>query len=269
MMRVASLVLAGIACASLATGAAARSLEEIQSMRGGEAPTAAAEISGVRLAAIRETGLIFGMQSALQAETEEVNRELERQKAQLDVTFAFDRVLVDRMLLPPVLSQQTGVLRINDDVTARSVGESYRIEYPARIVGQTPTWRDFLVRTFPNPKEPSPLALPRNGEEEAVWRAAAAEGWARGKMQARAAFTNNLALLTRVYRGMVTYTVLSKQGVVSVPRLSSAQMGVTYDATGREMNVGDTIYRVAESGEFQRANRWTFVAPNLGSADGR
>lgn len=259
-----ALLLAGIASfAASGAAAAPQTLEQIEALHAADpsvettvdADTKSALNGGLRRQSIKEEASRTGMQAGLAWRYREIEASLERQHEHLSQIYDFSRVMVNDFVIPPVITMHEQGFRQIDENTAHGTRAAYRIEYPARIVTTPPQWMDFLIKHFRDPEPPLDAVLPRNPAEQAIWKQAADQGWTRGVAQADQIFDASLALLTRTFQGMLNYHILLKEGIVSQPVTATADLGLVVN--GREMNVGETIYRITDESRFQPAQKWT------------
>lgn len=227
-----------------------------------EADTSALLSGGLRLQSIRTEAERKGMQAGLAWRYAEIEKILKTDTLRLHQIFDFSRVMVNAYVLPPVIVVVRNMLRQNDDNTARLTRVGYRIEYPARVVTTPPQWTDFLLKSFPPPTPPSSVITPKNKEEANLWRTSVREGWAKGVDQANQIFEGSLALLTTTYNGMLEYHILRKEGVLTEPVTARTDLGVVIN--GREMNVGDTLFRLTRHSQFENPANWK-PAPRVNS----
>lgn len=266
-IRAAVLVLfyASSAMAEAATDTAAvgtpAELANIESLSADTPPTTTVDSDtknalsgGLRLNSIREEATRVGMQGGLAWRYAQIESSLTVQQEHLSQIYDFSRVMVNDFVLPPVITVVNDGLRQIDENTIRETKVGYRIEYPARIVTTPPQWNDFLIKHFQRPEPPLEAVLPRTDREREIWKSAADEGWIKGIAQANLIFDSSLALLTRTYRGMLNFHILEREGVVTRPLTASADLGIVVN--GREMNVGDTIYRITGQSKFSAPDGW-------------
>ena len=187
-----------------------------------------AGIDSLRLEAIRERGLAYGVQGGLARRSHEIRVLLDGQAVELDKVFDFSGLVLDRNVLPPVLVEGGRQLQLDDVNTIRLVDQTFSIEAQARFVTAAPSWRDYLMTslTFPVPNASSFL-VPRNDEERQAWKGVVQEGWQVGVSQADAIFDANLARLKRDFDGMVLYRKLLAQNMVTKPFVAESDLGVT------------------------------------------
>lgn len=99
-------------------------------------------------------------------------------------------------------------------------------------------------------------ARPQNSNEESVWRSAVKTGWDDGQKQADAILDANFNRLTRDYTGMLLYSTLLQEGMISSTRVAESSQTVTGD--GKQLMLGDTLRRVTSSkASFEtNPNKW-------------
>ncbi len=200
-------------------------------------------LSGIREMALEETGLSLGARAGLAKRSKEINAELQENSKNLDHTFNFQLLVLDHNVLPPVLLEGHNTLNLDSPDAIRISDRDYQIEQQARFVTAPPHWRDYLYLDYHEPELPYRTMLPKNLKEREVWRIAVKKGWHQGIKQANQIFTENLARLTKDYRGMVLYRKLLAQHMVSPPYVAKTELGVTGD--GNHMSVNDQVLRIA------------------------
>lgn len=209
---------------------------------------------GLRLASMKQEARKYGINSGLYWRQGKIEKLLDGVSPQVDQIFHFGPVMLDGVMLPPVITQFDEAFRLENPNLARATSKAYRIEHEARIVATTPTWRDFLVRSYPEPKPPAEAIWPQDDEEGAMWEREIREGWIEGVEKADAMFEASLALLTRTYKGMITFHELVRAGVVSKPVLKKTPAGIAIE--GRSLDIGSVIYRLEDQSEFQSPRNW-------------
>lgn len=225
-----------------------------------------ASIDGLRLEAIRERGLTYGVQGGLARRAHEIRVMLDGRAVELDRVFDFSRMLLESNVLPPVLSEGGRQLRVDDPNTIRLVDQTFTIESQARFVTAAPTWRDYLMTSlsFPVPNAQSFL-VPRTADERQAWVGVVREGWGVGVAQADAIFDANLARLKRDFDGMVLYRKLLAQNMVTKPFVAQSDLGVTGD--GRRVAIGERVLRITVHPSLRiDSTRWRPVAVPVGPA---
>lgn len=232
-------------------------LDNLLSLRKGDGLGAADSEEGLanlRLNAMREEGHRVGSQGALHWRYKQIMSIIDRYDGQLDEAYNFGPLMIESVVLPPVIKRVTNSNRKYSDKEMRSIRVGYRLEHPARIVTMAPTWRSFLARRYPIPELPADVLLPNNGKEARVWERAVRDGWAQGVAQANRNFKISLNLLTSTYLGMLQYKLLLSQQVVSAPNLATTNLRITAD--GKELNIGDRIYRLTRESQFTDSSNW-------------
>ena len=172
----------------------------------------------------------------------------------MDAAFNFGPLMMtqgDALIMPPVLARAGASLRIEDEGTATAASTSFELLQKAKYVSVAPHWRTYLMADgFPEPELPNPAVLPKNSKERAIWRAAVREAWAQGLTEADQIFQDNLARMTRDYRGVLLYHLLTAQHLMSRVRTARADMGLHISSKGTRLNIGQKVYRITAPGAF-------------------
>ncbi len=219
-------------------------------------------IKDLRLRVLRRTAFTVGVQAGAHWRYEEIDKTLRRNTRVLDRIFRFGPLLLDHgRVLPPVIASVRGGMRLDSARRGSSVIQNYRILKPARLVSMPPSWRSYLLRSFPPLSRISRLLLPKNRREWRVWRAAVRAGWAQGVREARAVYESELHTLTRDYVGMVRFHMLATQRIVSVPVLATGDLGIVVN--GKRLAIGQRIFRITWPAHFTKPAGWRVraVAP--------
>lgn len=202
-----------------------------------------ADIPKIRLENINEAALGYGVRSGLARRSYEISKILYDSQELLDNVFNFNSLLLDKSVLPPVLSEAKNSLRQSDSDTIRLADASYRIERQAVFVTTPPTWREYLIRNYHYKSElPAGLLLPKNDGEKKIWQQNVLQGWNAGVRQADSIFEQSLGRLERDFKGMILYRSLLARGMIGKPYVAESNLGVT--GNGNAMNVNDRILRI-------------------------
>ncbi len=105
-----------------------------------------------------------------------------------------------------------------------------------------------MVGGFPEPEKPNPAVLPKNDAERAVWRAAVREAWAQGLAEADQLFADNVARMTRQYRGIMLYHLLTAERLLS--NVGSASADIPLNASDSKLYIGQQVYRITAPSRF-------------------
>lgn len=201
------------------------------------------DIPKIRLEGIKEAALGYGVRSGLARRSYEIDKILIDNQEHLDSVFNFNALILDKSVLPPVLSEAQNTLKQPDADTIRLADAVYRIERQAAFVTTAPNWREYLVREYRYKVDlPADLLLPKNDNEKQLWQKFMVQGWETGVAQANAIFVQSLARLERDFKGMVLYRSLLAKGMIGKPYVAESNLGVTGD--GNSMNVNDRILRI-------------------------
>lgn len=212
-------------------------------------------VNEMRSEALKDVAVSLAAQSALHWRSNQINASLNEKSETLDQTYDFNRLLLAHNVLPPVLSEAHQTLNLDGPNTIRLADVTYEITSQAKFVTTAPTWRDYLWMDFPKPDKPDSGILPHTSKEIDLWRKYTEEGWNKGVDQANQIYSDNLSRLERDYKGMVLYSTLRAQNIVSAPFVSTTQLGVT--GGGENMNVNDQVLRITALPALEpNAKRW-------------
>lgn len=199
-------------------------------------------VSPLRIQMLRDTALSVGARGGLAHRANQLNKIIEKHSLLLHRVFNFHRILLDDSIIPPVLVEGRFSLNLADENTIRVADRNYKIIKQAKFVTASPTWRDYLIMHFCPPETPDKSLLPRNKGEVIVWKKYIEQGWEAGVAQAKLIYTENLAKLTRDYKGMILYSTLLAQNMVSPPYVATLDLGVTGNKSA--LNINDRVLRI-------------------------
>jgi hypothetical protein len=107
-----------------------------------------------------------------------------------------------------------------------------------------------MTEGFPEPEKPNPAVMPRNADERAIWRSAVREAWAQGIAEADQLYADNVAGMTRQYRGVMLYHLLTAQHLLSRVNTASANLGLKTSDQGGKLHIGQKVYRITAPSAF-------------------
>lgn len=206
-------------------------------------------ISSIREQGLKETALTLGAQSGLAYRSKQINASLEKKSNYLSNVFNFAPLMLAHSVVPPVLVQADNTLSLSGPDSLRISDKTYRIAKQAAFVTAPPTWRNYLWMTFKTPELPNKTLLPRNPQEETIWKKYILIGWNKGVPQADQIFNVNLAQLKRDYQGMLLYRDLLAKHMISEPFVAKTDLGVTGDGNG--ININDQVLRITATPQLQ------------------
>lgn len=209
-------------------------------------------VSKMRPEAIREAAQLATFQKAISWRYEQLLKQTENFALILDTAFNFSPLLLTQgqaVIMPPVLAKGGASMRIEDGDTVTTAKSTYELLEPAKYISSSPTWREFLmVDSFPKPEEPNPALLPKTSSERAIWRKAVRKAWQEGIVQADQLFADNVARMTREYRGIMLYHLLTAQHLLSKINTASTDLGRYI--SGNKLNIGQQVYRITRPSSF-------------------
>jgi hypothetical protein len=197
-----------------------------------------------------------GVRQGFAEETARLNAELDgAYGAELDRRYDFAPLMIDRTLVPPVITEINKLAERAGDRRLYLTLGAFEIVRPARLALRPPNWRDYLYSTRVPPASSSPVAeiRPEDTSEEGVWGVALESGLAVGIAEARASFTTNFNRLDRDFAGMNRYHDLARSGAVSLPVVARTARGVRVASGGERAFVGERTISLIVSPTFRAA----------------
>lgn len=214
--------------------------------------------TSLRAKALRDSAMSIGAQGGLAYATDHMNNKLSLDGKLLDSVFNFNAMMLSHGVIPPVLEQGDNNLNLADPNTIRVADRTYKIIAQARFATNPPNWREYLWLNFTKPVLPDKTLLPRNTEEQKIWKEAIDNGWQKGIEQSYSIFQQNLARLKRDYNGMILYRKLLQEKMISPPFVSRTELGITGD--GSDMRVNDQVLRIVDLPKLQtNSKHWNAI----------
>jgi defect-in-organelle-trafficking protein DotC len=211
----------------------------------------------LRTRAVKEAAFTVAIQTAVKWRYDQITTILQSIEYDLNTAFDFRPLLLyGERLLPPVITKAGSSFQLSSPVEAVSADTTYRIFQDAKIVTAPPSWRDYMWKEFKVIDEINPAVIPKDEEEEIVWKKAVIKGWHEGMQQAHRLFRINLNRLVRDYNGIITYTLLEHQGIVSMPMLSKGEFSVQLSDDGRALDIERKIFRLTTNVKFTDIQEW-------------
>lgn len=228
------------------------SLETLQAMSASEPDSKGSDPKALNLRqeALREAALGVGARGGLRYRMGIISHALERGARQLDLIYDFSPLMIQGRVIPAVLEESRDVFTQGDSRVVRLSGVAYKVVSQARFASRPPQWRQYLLVDVSTARQPSAALLPRNKEEQAIWRDAVAEGWKQGVVQANQMLQDGLNRLNRDYTGMVRYHILALKNMVTMPIVAESNMPIT--GSGDSMALDETLLRITELPSFNR-----------------
>ncbi len=208
-------------------------------------------VSDLRTQMLIEAAKTVGFRGGVAARARVLIDALNDRSLQLDTIFQFSPLISPTGTTPPVIVQARDVAAFSPD-QVRTATRVYKIEKEERFVSVPPTWRDYLfigLQTKQGLELPSLEARPQDGKEESIWKNAVTAGWEEGQQQADAILAANFNRLTRDYTGMMLYSTLLQQSMISASRVAETQQTVTGE--NGQLILGDKLKRLTKRAEFE------------------
>lgn len=237
-------------------------LEQLENLTNSTKPGAPTgslgDISQIRVKALEDTAMSLGAQGGLAWGSRQINQRLDRERVNLANVFNFDGLVLNHGIMPPVLEEGDNSLNQDDPNAIRIADKTYTIVQQARFMTTPPNWHDYLWQSYSNPPPPNITLLPRDKQEQTIWRKSLREGWQLGVEQAQDIFQQDIARLRRDYNGMLIYRKLLEKKMISPPYVAKTDLGVTGD--GSLMRVHDQVLRITALPQLQTdSNGWNAI----------
>ncbi|CAG9261010.1 conserved exported hypothetical protein [Burkholderia diffusa] len=214
-------------------------------------------VTDLRSQMLTDAGKTVGFRGGMAAEARALRQALDARAGHLDTIFQFSPLINKNGAIAPVIVEARDLSAFSTD-QIRTATRVYKIEKAEHFVSVPPTWRDYLYIGLPasgNVDLPPFSARPQDSKESSIWRQAVQKGWAEGEQQADAILAANFNRLTRDYTGMLLYSTLLQQGMISATRVAESSRTVT--GSGTQLMLGDTLRRVTGRASFETdANKW-------------
>lgn len=203
---------------------------------------------------LTEAGKTEGFRGGKAQRAWELRQSLEQRASQLDNTYLFSPLINRQGWLPPVIAEATSLATITDK-QMRTANHVYNILVPERFVSNPPSWRQYLFAGLSVKSSPTDTVIPRNRAERNIWQNAIKKGWQEGRQSADDTLAANFNRLTRDYTGMMRYSLLVKQKMVTPPVITEQQQ--TVSGTREELMLGDKVRDLKQRAGFELdKKRW-------------
>jgi len=148
-----------------------------------------------------------------------------------------------RLIQPPIIeSVEDNVAVVKGGKSFRAASQSFYIRKPARFVISPPSWENYLSFDVRRPSLPAPGLMPKNSEQESIWRKGIRDGYSQGLKQAEQVLEYRLHAISRDIDGMVRYHALRAYNMVSEPKISRVSNLVS--GGGKAMYINDQILNI-------------------------
>ncbi|EAZ3183542.1 conjugal transfer protein [Salmonella enterica] len=196
---------------------------------------------------LTEAGKTEGFRGGKAQRAWELRQSLEQRARQLDSTYLFSPLINRQGWLPPVIAEATSLATITDK-QMRTASHVYNILVPERFVSNPPGWRQYLFAGLSIKSAPTDTVIPRNRAERTVWQNAIRNGWQEGRQSADDTLAANFNRLTRDYTGMMRYSLLVKQKMITPPVIAEQQQSVS--GSREELMLGDKVRDLKQRAGF-------------------
>lgn len=93
--------------------------------------------------------------------------------------------------------------------------------------------------------------VPEDSVQRKVWETALRQGWQEGRQNADLTLEANQKTLTRDYRGMMLYSLLWRQGMITRPDVSDQMQTVTGDGKNWSLEIVFVALKIMRNSIFR------------------
>ena len=203
---------------------------------------------------LNDAGQTVGFRGGKAQRAWELQQALNAQNDSLSRLYTFAPLINRQGWLPPVISAAESLAHITDN-QIRTANKVYNILVPERFVSNPPSWRQYLLAGLSINSDIPNEIRPKNSDEEKVWQEAVRKGWQEGRESADRTLESNFNRLTRDYTGMVRYSTLVQQGMITPPVVSEQLQSVT--GSSDKLMLGDKVRDLKQRAGFELdKQRW-------------
>lgn len=187
---------------------------------------------------LTDAGKTLGFRGGKAQRSWELIQALNARESTLNALYDFRPLISPEGWLPPVIDEAQDVAHITPD-QIRTSSRVWTIIRPERFVSNPPGWRDWLLRGLSTTATPGTegSVVPEDSVQRKVWETALRQGWQEGRQNADLTLEANQKTLTRDYRGMMLYSLLWRQGMITRPDVSDQMQTVTGDGKNWSLEI--------------------------------
>lgn len=213
-------------------------------------------VSDTRWQMLSDAGRTLGFRGGKAQRSWELIQALNSRDSTLSALFDFRPLISPEGWLPPVIDEAKDVAHITQD-QIRTSSHVWSIVRPERFVSNPPSWRDWMMKGMATSATPGTegSVVPEDSTQRKIWENAMRQGWQEGRENADLTLEANMNRLTRDYKGMMLYSLLWKQGMITRPEIVDQSQTVT--GNGKKMVTGDRVRRLKTHATFDlQKNHW-------------
>ncbi|EJJ7910312.1 type IV secretory system conjugative DNA transfer family protein [Salmonella enterica] len=206
-------------------------------------------ISETRWKMLTDAGRTLGFRGGKARRSWELIQALNSRESTLNALYDFRPLISPEGWLPPVIDEAQDVAHITPD-QIRTSSHIWTIIRPERFVSNPPGWRDWLLKGLSTTATPGTegSVVPEDRTQRKVWEMALRQGWQEGRQNADLTLEANQKRLTRDFRGMMLYSLLWRQGMITRPDVTDQLQTIT--GNGQKLVTGDRVRRLKNHAEF-------------------
>lgn len=200
---------------------------------------------------LTDAGKTLGFRGGKAQRSWELIQALNARESTLNALYDFRPLISPEGWLPPVIDEAQDVAHITPD-QIRTSSRVWTIIRPERFVSNPPGWRDWLLRGFQ--QQPPGYRRQRRSRRQRATKSvetALRQGWQEGRQNADLTLEANQKTLTRDYRGMMLYSLLWRQGMITRPDVSDQMQTVTGDGKNWSLEIVFVALKIMRNSIFR------------------
>jgi defect in organelle trafficking protein DotC len=210
-----------------------------------------------RFQVLKETAYTLGFRGGVVDKANELITILNSRADKLDLIFNFSPLISEDGVLPPVVVESSDVAAFSKD-QVRTANHVYKIQIEEKFVSNPPTWTDYLFVGLPTKFTEDYISngiKPKTSEEIRLWKDSVKLGWKDGQKFAVDVLEANFNRLVRDYTGMMRYSELLHQKMITKSKTARSISTITGD--GKQIILGDELQRLIEKSSFElNIDKW-------------
>ena len=204
-----------------------------------------------RFKVLKETAYTLGFRGGVVDKANELITILNSRADKLDLIFNFSPLISKDGVLPPVIVEASDVAAFSKD-QVRTANHVYKIQTEEKFVSNPPAWTDYLFIGLPTKftEDYIPNGVkPKTSKETVLWKDSVKHGWEDGQRFAVDILEANFNRLVRDYTGMMRYSELLQQRMITKSKTARSISTITGDE--KQIILGDELQRLIEKSSFE------------------
>lgn len=209
-----------------------------------------------RLKALKQEAYNYGLDNGIFYRGKEILELYEKHNTSLQKIFDFNRFIMNGNILLPKVSVGKRLYDQMDSKKIRRANASFKLKSEAQLVPNAPSWREYLIRYYPEPQKPHKVLLPKNKNELNEFKISFIDGWEAGVKQANMISDRDWIKLTTDYSFHLDFMLAASSNIMSYPEMTKESLAVYKTDNGKTLLVGDVIAEISTDSSFNNSSEW-------------